>query len=514
MLSIAIIIFREILEVALILTTLLVETRALASRHKWIWSGLMIGVIGACVVALFTDVISSFAEGMGQEIFNAGVLVVAAILIGWTVVWMTRHGRELTQHFKEVGIAVQTGKKPLYALTVAVALSVLREGSEIVLFTYGIAVSGASFISLIVGSLLGLAGGVGVGVGLYYGLVHVSPRHLFSVTSWLLILLAAGMISQATGLLQAGGVISILGAQAWDTSHIVSEQSLLGSILHTLIGYTAQPSYFQLIMYIVSFSVLVVLLKFYGEKPFRKKMMVTVAIFLLSLLGFSDTAFATKKVYSPIILGRELEIEARGGYDIDKREDKNGAFEQKYAVGYGVTEWWFTEIYGEIEREADKDDFDFTAVEWENRFQLAEQGEWPIDVGLYFAYETTVQKKTADKIEGKILLEKSLSKFTHTANIIFEKEVGGGSTEQVVGGFAWSSRYRWNKHFEPGFEWHSDFGELKAHKPYDEQTHQLGPVFYGRLTNHIKYDVGYLFGLTDPAPQGMFKWIFEYEFMF
>ncbi|MCA9404948.1 MAG: hypothetical protein KC684_00275 [Candidatus Omnitrophica bacterium] len=67
-----------------------------------------------------------------------------------------------------------------------------------------------------------------------------------------------------------------------------------------------------------------------------------------------------------------------------------------------------------------------------------------------------------------------------------------------------------SEHFEPGFEWHSNFGELKEHKSYDEQTHQAGPVFYGSV-GPVKYNVGFLFGVTDPAPEGELKAILEYE---
>jgi len=249
------------------------------------------------------------------------------------------------------------------------------------------------------------------------------------------------------------------------------------------------------------------------SKIILRKSFITGFVLFLCVLGFSQQAFATKKVYSPIVEGGELEFEWRGSYDFDDRDSKDGEQKQKYAIGYGVTDRWFTELYGEIEREAEQDEYDFTAIEWENRFQLTDQGQYWLDVGLYFAYETTVKEKTADKIEGKILLEKSFSDFTHTANITFEKQVGGGVEEETEAELAWSSRYRWKKYFEPGFELHSNFGELNEHKPYDEQKHQIGPVFYGKV-GPVKYDIGYLFGITDPAPEGELKWIMEYEMHF
>ena len=85
---------------------------------------------------------------------------------------------------------------------------------------------------------------------------------------------------------------------------------------------------------------------------------------------------------------------------------------------------------------------------------------------------------------------------------------------QVETGFAWMSRYHWRQYLEPGFEWYSDFGQVRQRLGFDEQKHQVGPVFYGQLTDHIKYDVGYLFGTTKAAVDGELKWIFEYELRF
>jgi len=91
-----------------------------------------------------------------------------------------------------------------------------------------------------------------------------------------------------------------------------------------------------------------------------------------------------------------------------------------------------------------------------------------------------------------------------------KKQVGGDSEKETEGELAWGSRYRWQEYFEPGFEFHSEFGELNESKSFDEQEHLAGPVFYGKI-NHFKYDIGYLFGISDNAVDGKLKWIIEYE---
>jgi len=426
MLSTAIIVFREILEISLIIGVLLAATKGLSSRGRLVLGGLIAGILGSVVVAFFAEAISNAAEGMGQELFNAIVLFAAAVLIGWTVIWMRRYGRTLKKHFEEVGGAVIRGEKPLYTLAVVVALSVLREGSEIVLFTYGVMASGANIFAISMGAMVGLVSGTAVGVALYYGLLRISPRALFSITGWMLILLASGMVSQALGLLQMGDFIPVLLPTVWDSSRILSEQSFLGGVLHVLIGYSARPSIIQIFGYVFTFGVIAVILKYYGNSSETTKKnsfnnTALAMIFFFCLLGITSNAHATKKVYSPIVEGGELEIETRGSYDFDHRSSKDGKQKQKYAVGYGVTDRWFIELYGEIEKGATASNFEFTALEWENRYQLTEQGQYWVDFGLYFSYEVSFEDDKADKIEGKFLIEKEIGNYTHIATISFLK---------------------------------------------------------------------------------------------
>ena len=101
--------------------------------------------------------------------------------------------------------AVASGRSSLAALAIVVGVATLREGAEVVLFLYGIAAAGDGGAgAMTLGGALGLAAGVAAGAGIYFGLVHIPMRHLFAVTSWLILLLAAGMASQgAAFLLQA-----------------------------------------------------------------------------------------------------------------------------------------------------------------------------------------------------------------------------------------------------------------------------------------------------------------------
>src|SRR5262249_51214035 len=190
------------------------------------------------------------AAGVGQELMNAGILFGAVAMLAWHCVWMGRHGRDIARHMSAVSREVRQGSRPLYALGVGVGRARLREGSEVVLLLCAIAAGGgAGAAAMLGGGVVGLAGGAAVGVAIYAGLMRIPMRHLFAVTTWMIILLAAGMASQGAGFLVQADLLPALGNSLWDTSGILSERSVLGKVLHTLVGYDARPSGVQLLFY-------------------------------------------------------------------------------------------------------------------------------------------------------------------------------------------------------------------------------------------------------------------------
>ena len=254
MLPSLIVVFREVLEAALIVSIVMAATRGLPGRGLWTGAGILAGCLGAGMVALFAGAIASAASGMGQEIFNAAVLFLAVGMLAWHSVWMTGHGAELGRHMADVGRGVKEGRQPLYVLTVVTGLAVLREGAEIVLFLYGIAANEGpgEAVAMLSGGVIGLAAGAALGLGLYFGLLRIPLRHLFSVTNWMIILLAAGLASQGAAFLAQADLLPTLGSTIWDTSWLLSERNLLGSILHTLVGYSSRPDGIQLLFYVLT----------------------------------------------------------------------------------------------------------------------------------------------------------------------------------------------------------------------------------------------------------------------
>jgi high-affinity iron transporter len=250
MLGALIIVFREVMEAGIIVGILLAVTTGVPGRGRWIAAGIGAGVAGATLLAVFAEQISSALAGIGQELFNAAVLAIAVVMLAWHNIWMARHGRELAAQMKEVGNAVAKGSRSLAAVAIVVAVAVLREGSEIVLFLYGLVIAGgSSTFGLVVGGFVGLLLGCGVSALTFLGLIKIPGRYLFGVTTFLITFLAAGLAAQSVVFLQQAGIATALEGTVWDTSSVLSDTSLLGRVLHTLIGYTDQPSGMQLLVY-------------------------------------------------------------------------------------------------------------------------------------------------------------------------------------------------------------------------------------------------------------------------
>ena len=262
MISALIIVFREVIEAGLIVGIVLAATTGVPTRGRWVGVGVATGIAGACLVAAFAGELANLFQGSGQELFNATILLLAVCMLTWHNVWMASHGREMARELKAAGHQVVTGERTLSALAIVVGVAVLREGSEVVLFLYGIAAQGGTSVTaMAAGGALGLLAGAAVSALMYFGLLTIPAGKLFSVTSGLITLLAAGMAAQAVIFLQNGGWLEYFTNTLWDTSWLVKEDSIAGKLLHTLVGYSEAPNGAQLIAYVATVAMIAVLMR-------------------------------------------------------------------------------------------------------------------------------------------------------------------------------------------------------------------------------------------------------------
>ncbi|MFZ2163448.1 MAG: FTR1 family protein [Sideroxyarcus sp.] len=266
----AIIVFREVLEAALIIGIVAAATHSVPGSRRWLLAGLLVGLAGAGVVAAFMDVIGSFASGVGQELFNASVLGIAVVMLAWHNIWMSSHGAALAASAQAVGKDIRDGRSECSVLMIIVGLAVLREGSETVLFLYGIAASEQGRSSMMLGGVVGMTLGIAAGYLVYAGLLRMPLRWFFTATSILVLLLAAGMAAQSAGFLIQADLLPSLAAPVWDTSKVLPENGVPGMLLHGLIGYDSRPDGMQLVFYIAALVTIGIGMKWAGQTHKQK----------------------------------------------------------------------------------------------------------------------------------------------------------------------------------------------------------------------------------------------------
>jgi high-affinity iron transporter len=252
MFAAALIVFRETLEAALFVGIIAAATRELVGRGRWLAAGVASGALAAAALAWMAERISAWADGLGQDLVNVAILSLALAMLLWHCIWVSTHSHEMARDAKQLGAAVHTGQRKPWALLVAVALAVLREGAETVLFVAG-SLTGQSPLgsgATVLACVLGLASGALAGALLYFGLSRIPVRRLFAVTNALIALLAAAIASQLAKALIQAGWLELGAVPLWDSTALLAPDSLPGTLLRALLGYDARPSGAQLVLYV------------------------------------------------------------------------------------------------------------------------------------------------------------------------------------------------------------------------------------------------------------------------
>ena len=236
--SAVIIILREVLEAALLISLLLSSSTVMGISRRGVGAGLVLGAIGAGLVTWQFDLISESFEGVGQEVFNAALLAAIVLLLLVYSGYMWKAAAQLQRRTSA----------PLVIACLVVAMAVTREGMEVFIFIYGFTAIPAELLSVLVGGAMGAGIGISFGVLIFYGLINLPGRLGVSVPLFLLALVAAGMASQAVVYLTQGGLIDSR-LPVWDTSNWIAETSVTGQLLYALLGYEATPVASQLVLY-------------------------------------------------------------------------------------------------------------------------------------------------------------------------------------------------------------------------------------------------------------------------
>ncbi len=258
--------FREGLEAALIVGIVIGYLKRIARQDRVPWAalGIAAAILASAALALIMNRVGATLETPYEQLFEGTTMLIAVGVLTWMIFWMRYQSRFMKRELEaKLQSAISTGAS--FSLFALAFVMVFREGLETALFLAANAFA-ADGASTLVGSLVGLALATAAGVAIYALAVRLNLKLFFDITSIFLVLFAAGLLAHAVGEYQEIGLLPVLTAHAWNTEAWLSNESLLGSILSSLVGYNANPSVLEVVGYVFYWIVIVLGVRWWTER--------------------------------------------------------------------------------------------------------------------------------------------------------------------------------------------------------------------------------------------------------
>lgn len=240
---------REGLEASLIVSLLFAALRQLGMTHqaRAVWIGVGLAVLGSLLggVALYITV-REYVGSTFQSVFETITYLVAVVLLTTMTFWMQSHSRSMKKEFVAKAGAASSG----LALGLLAFSTVGREALETAVFTLAFAFQTSAPL-LLLGATLGLLVALGLCMLIYRLGYRLDYRVFFRVMGIILLFFAAGLLGDAIQNMQELGWITFGTTPLWNTAHLLSEDSTLGDILHSFLGYAESPTALQGALYTV-----------------------------------------------------------------------------------------------------------------------------------------------------------------------------------------------------------------------------------------------------------------------
>ncbi len=239
---------REGLEAALVIGMLLAALRQMGqtSQMRAVWGGAVLAIVAALGggIAVYAT-IHEYEDTTFAAVFEAITFLVAVVLLTSVTFWMQRHSRTLKSEITAKAGAAGSG----LALGLLAFTTVGREAVETAVFTLATAFSGDAVL-VVLGAALGLLAAIGLCVLIYRLGYRLDFRVFFRVMGILLIFFAAGLLGSAIGQMQSLGWLPFANAHLWDLRATLSDESMVGGLLHGLLGYSDNPTILQSVFYV------------------------------------------------------------------------------------------------------------------------------------------------------------------------------------------------------------------------------------------------------------------------
>ena len=271
--SFCIAIFRESMEISLLLGIIMAATARIKNSRYYIVLGIVVGVIASSLIAFFLKTISDSLQGLGQEVFDISICITTIIMLAITICWIQNYNN-MFNNINSAAKQIQNHFAFKLALVTIVATSIFREGAEILLLTYSFAViKKLNLFDYLSGIAFSAVAGFAFGFLIYKGLLKFAKKFIFEISSILLIMVAASIAAETAKLLVSCGFISFGKEILWDLGFVLSDKSYLGSFLKILIGYNSKMTLIEFIVYISVFISLLLLSRHYKFKAQSNKAM-------------------------------------------------------------------------------------------------------------------------------------------------------------------------------------------------------------------------------------------------
>lgn len=257
---------REGIEAALVIGILLGAVRQIRRRDlvPAVWAGTISALVVSVLAAIGLNAVGLALVEPGEQIFEGFIMFLAAVFLTWMIFWMARQSRNFKNDLESgVQQASQSGRKGLFVLAF---VSVLREGVELALFLTA-AVLASNSGETLAGTLLGLGTAVLLGATLFASTLRLDLRRFFNVTGFILVLFAAGLIAHGVHEFNEIGWIPAIIDHVWDLNPVLNENSTLGQILKSLLGYNGNPSLTEVLAYGIYFVAVLLGLRLTTAKP-------------------------------------------------------------------------------------------------------------------------------------------------------------------------------------------------------------------------------------------------------
>lgn len=260
---------REGLEASLIVgiiaAFLIQRGQGRALRPMWIGVAVAVGL--CTVVAIVLRAIGESLPFRQRETMEGVLALLAVAGVTYMVVWMRRHSRELKRQLEDHAERALIVGSTL-ALVGMAFFAVLREGLETAIFLLAAFQSSSSPLATGIGAALGIAVAIGLGFAIYKGGVRINLSRFFRITGFVLVLVAAGLLSSAVHSLSEAGVISVGQQTALDLTWLVAPGSVRASLLTGMLGLHPVPTVAEVVAWL-AYAVPMSLYVLWPQRPRR-----------------------------------------------------------------------------------------------------------------------------------------------------------------------------------------------------------------------------------------------------